>query len=159
MIGNRETTFVNELTGSTGCSIRNNSLSVAERRNRYAGIGVLASLILYAFFVDPDKVTWLRCSFREWTGWNCFACGLSHSLHASAHLDWPAAVKYHLFGPILFLIAWVVSACWILEIALGRKIPVRIPPGKTRFVFLFTALVWLVYWLSRLFSDLPGTGF
>ena len=99
----RETAFVNELAGSAEQNIRNNSLSAVDRRNRCAGIGMLLCLILYAFFVDPDKVTVFRCFFRELTGWNCFACGLSHSLHASACLDWAAAAKYHLFGPALFL--------------------------------------------------------
>ena len=149
---------MNEVTQSTGYSIRNSSLTGAERKNRYAGICVLLSLILYAFFIDPDKFTLFRCIFRELTGWNCFACGLTHSLHASAHLEWTTAVKHHLFGPVLYLSAWVLTACWILETALGRKVPVRIHPVKVRFGIIFITLIWLICWWSRLFPDLPGAG-
>jgi len=146
----RETVFVNEPASFTGQSTPDNSLSAVDRRNRWAGIGMLLSLILYAFCVDPDEVNLFRCFFRELTGWNCFACGLSHSLHASACLDWAAAVKYHLFGPFLFLSAWVVSVYWILEIVLDRKGVVRVNPGILKAGIVVLALVWLIYWLFHL---------
>lgn len=141
---------MNVLTRSTGQDIRSNSLSAVERRNRGAGIGLLLSLILYSFCVDPDKVTLFRCFFRELTGWNCFACGLSHSLHASAHLDWVTATQYHLFGPILFLCAWVLSAYWTFEIVMNMKGVVRISPGNIRIGIIVIALIGLVYWLFHL---------
>ena len=147
-----------EATQSAGYSIRDNSLAGAERRNRYAGIGVLLSLILYAFLVDPHKVTLFRCFFREFTGWNCFACGLSHSLHASACLEWTAAVKYHLFGPVLFLSAWALSVYWILELIIGRKWAVRISPAGIRAWIAVIALIWLGYWSLYLIPSSPGTG-
>lgn len=150
--------FVNEFIRCTGRRSCYNSLSAVERRNRYAGIGILLSLILYAFFVDPDKVTIFRCFFRELTGWNCFACGLSHSLHASAYLDWTAAVKYHLFGPALYLSSWLLSLYWILEIVLDRKEIVRINPGNTRVGITVVALICLIYWLFHLSPALPGAG-
>ncbi|MBN2321370.1 MAG: DUF2752 domain-containing protein [Acidobacteria bacterium] len=141
---------MNELAGFTGQSTPDNSLSAVDRRNRCAGIGMLLSLILYASCVDPDKVTLFRCFFRELTGWNCFACGLSHSLHLSARLDWAAAVKYHLFGPVLFLSAWMLSVYWILEIALDRKGVVRVNPKIIKIGIIAIALVWLIYWLFHL---------
>jgi len=148
-----ETVHVNGLAESMGQRIFDNSLSTVERRNRCAGIGVLLSLILYAFLVDPDKVTLFRCFFREWTGLNCFTCGLSHSLHASACFDWTAAIKHHLFGPFIFISAWALSVYWILEIGLDRKIIVRIKPGYVRFGIAFLVVAWGIY---RLFHLAPA---
>jgi hypothetical protein len=132
----------------------NNVLSSLDRRNRYAGIFAPLGLILYSFFVDPEKVTFFPCYFREWTGWNCFACGLSHSLHAAATLNWTTAITYHLFGPILFLTAWAILLYWSLELALGRKgiLPVRREKIKTGIIV--AAVAWLIYWLFHLS---PGT--
>ena len=125
-------------------------LSIVDRRNRIAGIGMLLGLILYAFFVDPDKVTLFKCVFREWTGWNCLVCGLSHSLHASACFDWAAAFKYHLFGPVLFLSSLTLTGYWIIEIATNRKGVVRIQPGIVRGGIIVIAGVWLIYWMLNL---------
>lgn len=143
---------------STGRTARWNALSGVDRRNRCAGIGLLSSLILYAFFVDPEKVTLYHCFFREWTGMNCFTCGLSHSLHASACLDWTAAVQFHLFGPLLFISAWLVSFYWIAEILLDRKGMIRIKAGKVRFGILLLAVAWVVYWLLHLSPASHGPG-
>jgi len=123
-------------------------LSAVEVRNRCFGIAATLSLILYAFCVDPDKVTVFRCFFRELTGWNCFACGLSHSLHASAHLNWVVAIEFHLFGPLLFLSAWTLFVYWIIEIVIDRKSLVRIRPGIIKAGIILIALTWLIYWLG-----------
>ncbi|MBN2242994.1 MAG: DUF2752 domain-containing protein [Acidobacteria bacterium] len=138
------------ITATARRRIKNGPLTPVERRNRVAGIGLLFSLILYAFCVDPGKVTVFRCFFKEWTGWNCFTCGLSHSLHASARLDWGAAVQHHLFGPFLFLSAWALSAYWIFEIATDRKGMLRVNPGTVRAGIIAVAFIWLAYWLLRL---------
>ena len=145
----QELSSVNALLRSAG---RNPALSAVERRNRCAGIGLLLSLILYAFWVDPERVHVFRCLFRELTGWKCFACGLTHSLHASAHLDWAAAFNYHLFGPILFLSAGALLVYWVLELVLDRKGTLRIKPETIRIGVIVMGLAWLIYWLSRLSS-------
>jgi hypothetical protein len=141
---------VSALLKSEGPGVRYAPLTAVERRNRLAGTGALLSLILYAFWMDPEKTHLFRCGFREWTGWKCLACGLTHSLHASAHLDWAAAVKYHLFGPVLFWGAIMLVLNWCGELALDRKGPLHIRPGTIRKGMAVTGLVWLVYWLSRL---------
>lgn len=125
-------------------------LSPAARRNRYAGIAAALLLVLYAFFLDPEKVAPFKCVFREWTGWNCFACGLSHSLHASATLDWVRALRYHIFGPVLFLSAWILSVYWISELVTGRSGPVKVRHGSVKGVMVAAASLWFVYWLFNL---------
>ena len=130
--------------------IGRNPLSPADRRNRYAGIAAALLLILYAFFLDPEKASPFKCDFKEWTGRNCFACGLSHSLHASATLDWVGALHYHIFGPVLFLSAWILSVYWILELAVDRKGPVRGGHVCVKVAMAAVASAWFLYWLYRL---------
>jgi len=125
-------------------------LSAIERRNRCAGIALLLGLILYAFWFDPDAETPLRCYFKEVTGHNCFACGMSHALHASACLDWAAAFGHHLFGPVLFVSAWALSACWTAEIVRGRRMIARLESTYLKAGVALAAAVWLAWWLARL---------
>jgi len=131
-----------------------NPLSRIDRRNRYAGIAAALSLILYAFFLDPEKVTLFKCVFKEWTGRNCFACGLSHSLHASAAFDWMGALQYHVFGPVLFLSALGLSAYWILELVLEVKGFIKPGRRNMRIFLVVVAFLWLFYWIYSL-GDAP----
>lgn len=133
-------------------NIGRNPLSRIDRRNRYAGIAAALSLILYAFFLDPEKVAPFKCVFKEWTGRDCFACGLSHSLHAAAAFDWIGALKYHIFGPVLFLAAWVLSAYWMFELAVGGKGFIKLSHRSVRAILFAVACLWFFYWLCRLYS-------
>jgi hypothetical protein len=141
---------LNVFADSAEQTMRTGSLSAVDRWNRFAGIGILLALILYAFRVDGDHVSVSGCLFREWTGWNCLACGLSHSLHAASRLDFAAAVRYHPFGPFIFLAAWISAFYWILEMVLNRKAIVRIAPGVIKGGAAVLALAWLIYWLFHL---------
>jgi len=147
---------MNIFCGSMGQKIGNSPLTAADRRNRCAGICVLLCLILYAFFVDPEKFSPFSCIFRNLTGLNCFACGLTHSFHAAARLEWMEAAGYHLFGPVLFLSAWAVLLYWILELVLGRKSIIQVGREKIKTAIIAAAVAWLIYWLLHLSPGSSG---
>jgi len=126
------------------------SLSPVDRRNRWGGIAAALCMILYAFFLDPEKIALFKCVFKEWTGRDCFACGLSHSLHAAAEFDWMAALQYHIFGPVLFLSAWILSAYWTMELALGVKGFIKISHNSVKAVIAAAACIWLFCWLYNI---------
>ena len=59
------------------------------------------------------------CLFHRWTGLPCPGCGLARSLAAACCLDFPAAFRFHAFGPFLALglLAWGLNT-W-LGLAIG----------------------------------------
>jgi hypothetical protein len=150
---------MNATLQATDWRISGSPLSAAERSNRWVGIGTLLLFLLYAFLVDPEKVHSFRCIFKELTGWNCLACGLTHSLYASTHLHWSLAMRYHFFGPALFFAAVGLLVYWIWEVASGKKGALRINVGCCRRGAILIGFLWLIYWLSRLLSTLPGVSF
>jgi hypothetical protein len=130
--------------------IRGAPLTAAERSNRLAGIGALLLFLLYAFLVDPERVHLFGCVFKDLTGRNCFACGLTHSLHAAAYLHWGLALKYHLFGPALLFAAIGLLVYWIWEVVSGVKGALRFRAAYCRTGAILIGFFWLIYWLSRL---------
>jgi len=97
-------------------------MAAADSFNRLVGIGALLLFMTYSFLVNPDKLQILKCFFKGWTGLICPACGLTHSLYACAGLHWGLALRYHLFGPFLFVGAWALLTFWSWELVSGRRI-------------------------------------
>lgn len=59
------------------------------------GTILLLALLLYAVFVDPDRMALLACPFKALTGLDCASCGLTHSLHAATHLQFGLSLQFH----------------------------------------------------------------
>ena len=56
----------------------------------------------------------------------------------------------HLMGPFLYLTALVLFVKTVAEVVSGKKIDTGLRPVVIRHILLYTALVWIVYWLVRM---------
>lgn len=61
-----------------------------------------APLVGTYFYNQGNKIPFLVCPLRHWTGIPCPTCGMTRSFLAIARGDFTEAVTQHLFGPILF---------------------------------------------------------
>lgn len=72
------------------------------KRRKYiaaAGMVILAAVLLYFYFNDPaeKESTFVSCTFKNVTGWDCAGCGGQRSLHHLLHLDLGKAIRYNAF--------------------------------------------------------------
>jgi len=92
------------------------------------------------------------CMWRQYTGLDCPGCGLSRCFICLAHGDLAAAVHYHPFGVVLFVM--VVAQLPYRGFQLGRIARGRDPWTHP----LLTVSVWLllagliVQWLLKIFG-------
>lgn len=130
------------------------SLSSIKRTNKFFWASALLMILLLSIFVNPDKVTFLSCFFRETTGQPCPTCGLSHSFYAISHLRLWDSFRYHLMGPIIFLSLIFIFSKFALEIATGREIQLRANPWVTRIFLIGFVCLWLCFWIVRFINEL-----
>ena len=111
--------------------------------------GLLLGLLVL-FFVPPANLPVPGCAFHSITGHSCLTCGMTRSLHAIMHGNLASSVRYHLFGPAVFLGLLLCLAVFATEAFSGRT--VVICAGKkvrNRIIGVF-AVLWFVYWGARL---------
>ncbi len=109
-------------------------------------------LVLPAIFRPPDFGGVAICMSKRMFNVSCPGCGLTRSVTATMHLDFVAALRMHLFGPILM---GVIGALWALSLPgllTGRS---SLPDPNSRWVSfaamgLITGLVG--YWVLRLLA-------
>jgi hypothetical protein len=70
-----------------------------------------------------------------------------------AHGDLVDSIRYHLFGPILFLgiLLGFVESC--VEAISGQKVLPQIRKGLWQPVLATMAIAWLIYWVVRLATE------
>jgi Protein of unknown function (DUF2752) len=93
-------------------------LSKRQRLNRWTIAGLCSAPLFGAFFYRYGyRLSFLKCPLRSLTGVPCPTCGMTRSFVATAQGHLYAAIKYHLFGPAIFLLflAVVVSLLWELK--------------------------------------------
>jgi hypothetical protein len=132
--------------------VRSEGLSAKSRATRGV-LGVAGVLGLLAIFlVAPEEMPFSSCVFHEITGHSCFTCGLTRSLHAVAHGDLMASLRFHLLGPLLFVCVVAASAFWILQSLTGKSI---LPKTRVRGTYTATvfAVVWIVYGIGRMMVE------
>jgi hypothetical protein len=125
----------------------------AERRVLKAVVagGLFLGLAVLSL-VSPANLPLPECAFHSLTGRDCLTCGLTRSLHAILHGDLAASVRYHLFGPAVFLAMLLSFMLFAAEAVCGKGFVLCAREKiRNRIIGLFAAL-WLVHWSIRLLS-------
>lgn len=116
-----------------------------------AGGLFLGFLIL--FVVPPADLPLATCTFHSITGHSCLTCGMTRSLHAMAHGEFAASVRYHLMGPAVFLGMLLCFVVFTAEAISGRRSAIRTSRKIRNQAVVAFAIVWLVYWGVRLAAE------
>ena len=122
--------------------------------------GLLALALLCAFGVlyevPSENLPFAACAFHSLTGYSCLTCGLTRSLQAIIHGDFVASVRFHAMGPVLFMLALLSMFILSAEALTGKQILVPWKSRNARILILTLGIVWLLYWGTRLISELTA---
>ena len=129
----------------------------SERRLLMALIsgGLLFGLLMICT-VAPAHMPFAECAFRSITGHSCLTCGLTRSLHALAHGDLIASIRYHLFGPAVFSALLLCLAIFGAEAISGRRVAILTGRRTGYKIIIAFGLSWILYWVLRLVSECVG---
>ena len=106
-------------------------LTRSDRQQRLIGLSLVASPIVAAHWLAHSHQTSpLICPFHWLTGLPCPGCGLTRSFVAIARGDWPGAIDYHPFGPLLFGALLGLGLQWSVELRRRRRLVW--PIGRSR---------------------------
>jgi hypothetical protein len=122
-------------------------VNTVQTRNRLVAAVLLLVVLLWAGLVDPNKGYVSTCLFLEETGHPCPTCGMSRSFYATFNLDFPEAFKFHLLGPVLYLILLIVFFKFSVELTSGRKIQLGLNSRNLIHLCYIFALLMMLNWL------------
>lgn len=113
--------------------------------------GVLVGIV---FLLSTQTIPGISCPFRELTGYDCFACGLTRSFSSFLHGDIVGSVRYHPMGPILCagMILW--SIFWIVEALSARRIGENVRAAMRTKGLIALALACVIFGGIRLGVEL-----
>lgn len=114
--------------------------------------GMIVGMALL-FLVPPEDLPFTTCGFHALTGYSCPTCGMTRSLHAIAHGEITASFQYHLMGPLVFLLMLLLVAWLAFESVSGKRLNLHAGSRERKRVFMWAAIVWLVYWGGRLMTE------
>jgi hypothetical protein len=108
-----------------------------------SGVMVVSSLCYAQGWKNPV----IHCYFQDVFGFIGPGCGLTRSVVWLLHGQWSMAIKYHLFGPILFLMAsglliWAVSSLIFNQ----RLVPTDSIRIQSLALMVFACLFWIAFW-------------
>ena len=115
-------------------------------------LGLLTILFL-SMVINPEKANFLTCYFQELTGHPCPTCGLSHSFYAVSHMHLLESFKFHLMGPIIFIIMLFLFLKSFLEIVIKKEIRIGFNPKITKITLIIFSFSWLSFWIIRFVND------
>jgi hypothetical protein len=127
-------------------------LSKNQRFKRWAALGLCSAPIVGSFFYRYGyRLSFFGCPLRLLTGIPCPTCGMTHSFVAIAQGNLDAAIKYHLFGPALFLLflATLALLLWDLKTTKNKSLPYRKFFTKSK-VYISIGLCYLGYYTVRI---------
>jgi hypothetical protein len=111
----------------------------------------LLSVMIVLFVVPPAELPLASCAFHSLTGYGCMTCGMTRSFHALMHGELATAIRYHLMGPVVFLLVLLSLVKLTAEAVSGRQAAILSGMKVRLSGVLLLAAVWFVYWVVRLF--------
>ena len=128
--------------------------SPKDRRQRLFGAAIILIMIVFLFFWNPEKLSITSCYFHQLTGYSCPTCGLSRSLHEIAHYNLIGAIKFHIMGPVIYLVLLLFLIKFFTEFLLNKNIELTLKPSTQKnAIFVFFGL-WFFYFLIRLIVEI-----
>jgi hypothetical protein len=109
--------------------------------------------LLILFLVPPANLPLPACAFHSITGHSCLTCGMTRSLHVILHGDLAASIRYHLFGPAVFLGILLCLMMFSAEAISGRRYVLWAGGKVWSRVAGMAAILWFVYWGVRLAAE------
>lgn len=134
--------------------LQRQQLSHRERRERLFYLAIAFIPVLGSFALSHGlSLNLPGCPLMKWVGVPCPGWGLTRSFLSIAQGDWPQAIAFHAFGPVIAL-----GFCWAIihlsmELVRDRKIPFVLGPRlKQPRVQIGCFLVLLGYHSVRLYG-------
>lgn len=131
----------------------NNDLSSRQMINRGVWAAGLLLIMTFSLFVDPERVTFFSCFFRDMTGYSCPTCGLSHSFYAMSHLHLLESFRFHWMGPVLHLSMFILFLKFIFEITMKRELTFRLNAIMVKINLLCLSCIWIGFCVFRFISE------
>ena len=128
-------------------ALRGEPIGPGGRRLRTLLAAAVAAAGALLFAVPPEAIDY-TCPFRALTGYDCFSCGLTRSLHAAARGDLLASLMFHPAGMLIALGALALAGVWLAEALTGRRAGLWRPWGRRALAALVAA--WLLFGAGRL---------
>lgn len=130
--------------------VRQADLTAGRRAIKGVVSGGLLLGLLILFLVPPANLPVPGCAFHSITGHSCLTCGMTRSLHAIVHGNLAASVRYHMFGPVVFLGLLFCFAVFAMEAFGGNSVVICVEKKVRSRVIGAFAVLWFVYWGCRL---------
>ena len=117
-------------------------------------VSFLLSVFLLSILINPEKTNLLTCQFNQLTGYSCPTCGLTRSFHAFSHMNFQESFRFHLMGPIIYVVLLFVLVKFSIEIVAGREIKLKSNAKIGRLTIIFFFGIFVCYWIIRLIHEL-----
>jgi Protein of unknown function (DUF2752) len=89
------------------------------------------------------------CLFRELLGLPCPGCGMTRALHALAHGEVAAALRYHPLAPLVVAQSLALWMFWGLHVR-DRRLAASVPRGRWFSLLYANGAIFLALWVGRL---------
>ncbi|MFB3894754.1 MAG: DUF2752 domain-containing protein [bacterium] len=125
-------------------------IPVQDRVQSWIVFGILSVFLLVAFVWQPSDNGMTLCYFRNITGLPCPGCGITRSLCAMAKGNIFRSFEYHIFGPLVFLIAigfWIRS---IFELIYRKTVIILLPERIKRKLIPAFIICLCLFWIARI---------
>jgi len=134
-------------------ALRGSNISQENRLIKsFMAAGMLVGFLIL-FYVQPADLPVPACAFHSVTGHSCMTCGLTRSLHAISHGEFAAALRWHLFGPAVFIAMLLCFAAFTAEAVHGKAFAVPAADRTRKRILCTLAISWFIYWCTRLITE------